>query len=124
MIMHIPKRYGESKIEPCPFCGRQAIVRNSQKIPVCKDHKDSVLEDLKCVCGNYLETKVGKFGLYFSCPKCGNMNPKRVLEMNPPKSRVATVPNSSSGSSSGRTVFPERKPVETVVSPDDPRYFG
>ena len=119
--MHIPKRYGESKIEPCPFCGKQAIVRNRQKIPVCNDHRDAVLDDLKCACGSYLETKVGKFGLYFSCPKCGNVNPKRALEMNPPKSRIAQNAPNSTDIKPGRA---ERRPTETVVSPDDPRYFG
>jgi hypothetical protein len=83
--MYIPKRYGESKLDQCPFCGKQATTLNKQKIPVCVAHKDSYLEDLKCACGSYLDTKVGKFGVYFSCMKCGNINMKKALEMNPPK---------------------------------------
>jgi hypothetical protein len=83
--MYIPKRYGESKLEQCPFCGKQATTLNRQKIPVCVAHKDSYLDDLKCACGSYLDTKIGKYGVYFSCMKCGNINMKKALELNPPK---------------------------------------
>lgn len=126
--MYIPKRYGESMVEKCPFCGRQAITRNKQKIPVCKDHKDSILDDLKCACGNYLETKVGKFGLYFSCPKCGNMNPKRVLEMNQPKPAAKSPMSGRSAqpetSQSSNRAAQQRQPREILINPDDPDYFG
>jgi len=81
--MHIPKRYGESRIETCPFCGRQAINKNPQGVPVCNDHKDKNLPEFKCVCGSYLLMQEGKFGIYFNCMKCGNMNFKKALEINP-----------------------------------------
>jgi hypothetical protein len=122
--MYIPKRYGESKLEPCPFCGKQAIVRNKQKIPVCQAHRDAVLDDLKCACGNYLETKVGKFGLYSSCPKCGNVNPKRAIEMNQPKA-VSKPQPFSQPSAAHSPAQPEKKAQrETIINPDDPNYFS
>jgi hypothetical protein len=134
-LMHIPKRYGESKLEQCPFCGKQATVRNKQKIPVCQAHRNSVLDDLKCACGSYLETKVGKFGLYFSCPKCGNITSKRVLEMNPPAARSASAAGQAGQGAPKASLKADpdnqnaeqnrrQKPREAVISPDDPDYFG
>ena len=72
--MRIQKRYGESRIENCPFCGRQAIIENEQGVPVCTNHKDKLLPDLRCVCGEYLLMQKGKFGIYFNCLRCGNMS--------------------------------------------------
>jgi hypothetical protein len=122
--MYIPKRYGESRIDKCPLCGSQATTINTQKIAVCPKHKTSVLEDLKCVCGEYLETKVGKFGVYFNCLKCGNINLKRALEVNPPKSD-AGHDNRASGPREPATDSRKEKqrPKETIVRSDDPRYF-
>ena len=80
--MRIPKRYGEYKIDKCPFCGKQATTRNKQQIPVCAAHKDQVLEGLKCSCGSWLDVKVGKWGPYFVCLKCGNINFKKGMDMN------------------------------------------
>lgn len=80
--MYLPKRYGESKIEECPFCGRQSTLKNQQDISVCAKHKDSLLNEMKCVCGEYLETCTGKWGLYFRCARCGNVNKRKVFEMN------------------------------------------
>src|SRR3989344_3706101 len=79
--MYIPKRYGESKIDNCAFCSKQGIVKNKQGLIVCSVHKDSILPEIKCVCGNYLELKTGKFGPYFNCLNCGNINLKKGLEM-------------------------------------------
>ncbi len=69
-------------MDVCPFCSRQATQKNSQQIPVCLSHKDALLEDLKCACGEYLDVKSGKFGVYFQCFNCGNINYKKGLEMN------------------------------------------
>ncbi|MFH0701573.1 MAG: hypothetical protein V2A62_04000 [Candidatus Woesearchaeota archaeon] len=80
--MYIPKRYGESKIEECPFCGRQSTLKNQQDISVCAKHKDALLNEMKCICGEYLETCSGKWGLYFRCQKCGNVNKKKIFEIN------------------------------------------
>lgn len=80
--MYIPKRYGESKIEKCPFCSRQATTTSSEGVPVCISHKNSVLPELKCVCGKPVVAMTGKFGLYFHCMNCGNVNAKKIFEMN------------------------------------------
>ncbi len=124
--MYIPKRYGESKIDKCPICGRQAITLNSQKIPVCMDHRNSKLDDLKCACGNYLETRVGKFGLYFYCTRCGNINLKRALELNPPKLRAKETDknnNDSSAAAASGTGRTKERPREIIIRSDDPLYF-
>ena len=81
--MRIPKRYGQSRIENCPFCGKQGVVKNKQGVPVCLKHKDSFLDGLKCVCGEYLDVKAGKWGPYFVCMNCGNINFKKGMGMNP-----------------------------------------
>ena len=81
--MYIPKKYGQSKVNACPFCGKTAITKNSQGVPVCEKHRNEKLPDLKCACGSWLELRTGKFGAYFNCMKCGNINFKRALELNP-----------------------------------------
>lgn len=81
--MYIPKRYGESGINNCPFCGKISVTKNIQGVPVCKMHKNENLDDLKCVCGEYLDILEGKWGPYFRCMNCGNINFKKGLEMNP-----------------------------------------
>ena len=81
--MRIPKRYGESKIDNCPFCGKIAVTKNNQQIPVCQKHKDEELKDLKCVCGEWLDIIQGKWGAYFRCMNCGNINFRKGLDMNP-----------------------------------------
>ncbi|MCX6706565.1 MAG: hypothetical protein NT001_00265 [Candidatus Woesearchaeota archaeon] len=80
--MRIPKRYGQSKSNKCPFCGIEAVFHNAQGIPVCRKHKDMNLQDLKCMCGEPLESRTGKFGAYFYCMNCGNVNFKRAIEVN------------------------------------------
>lgn len=80
--MRIPKRYGESKIDRCPFCEETATIKNRQGVPVCRFHKDFELKNLKCVCGGWLDICSGKFGHYFKCMNCGNINFKKGLEMN------------------------------------------
>ncbi|MFH1849955.1 MAG: hypothetical protein ABH879_07290 [archaeon] len=99
------KRYGDSRIDRCPFCGQQALTMNSQGIPVCIAHKGEELTDLRCACGEYLDVRKGKFGVFFSCFNCGAKSLRKVLEMNPPKPRV------------------EKKPQEFIVRSDDPRFF-
>jgi len=94
--MYIPKKYGQSKVDLCPFCRKVATIKNSQQIPVCNSHKASILKDLTCFCGDLLELKDGKFGIYFTCSNCGNINIKKALEMNPeledePKMEVNTI---------------------------------
>jgi len=81
--MYISKRYGQSKVYSCPFCRKDALTKNKQQVPVCYAHKASILRDLTCFCGDYLELKDGKFGIYFNCANCGNINLKKALVMNP-----------------------------------------
>lgn len=83
--MYIPKRYGESRIESCPFCGKQSTCMSNQGIPVCALHKENELLDLKCMCGDWLDLRTGKFGPFFQCMKCGNINLRKALEINEDK---------------------------------------
>ena len=80
--MRIPKRYGESKDQDCPFCGKQGTTSNPQGVPVCLDHKEEYV-DLKCACGSWLEVKAGKWGPYCICINCGNINFAKAMDMNP-----------------------------------------
>jgi hypothetical protein len=76
------KSYGSYQRALCPFCKKEATTKNSQKIPVCQAHKNAVLGEMKCICGNYLTIMEGKYGIFFSCIKCGNISPSRVFEIN------------------------------------------
>jgi hypothetical protein len=80
--MYIPKRYGESHIDNCPFCGKIAVTKNKQGVPVCKSHIGEKLKDIKCACGEWLDLQEGKFGSYFKCMRCGNISFKKAIEMN------------------------------------------
>ena len=106
-MVNIPKKYGQSKIDKCPFCGKQSIVLNRQNVPVCLAHKEETLENLKCACGSYLEMLKGKYGIFFSCIKCGNLSIGKALELN----AVKPANNASEGKK------------EITVRSDDPRYF-
>lgn len=80
--MRIPKKYGQSQITKCPFCGNQATTTSAQKVPVCIKHKSSEMNNLKCACGSYLDMKQGKWGPFFICLNCGPINMKKALEVN------------------------------------------
>ena len=113
--MFIKKKYGESKVENCPFCGKRALTSNSQKIPVCLSHKNQELLDVKCLCGEWLDLKQGKYGPYFNCIKCGNISFKKGLEMN----HVETKKNALKK----EEVKPAEKirfePRETIITSDE-----
>ena len=124
--MYIPKRYGQSRVDKCPFCGKQATISNAQGVPVCAAHKDSVLKDLKCVCGEYLDIRNGKFGAYFNCINCGNMNMRKALEINEVKSegKPKEIPESPSERIEDyKKSQNTKKPKETTIRSDDPDYF-
>ena len=93
--MRIPKRYGQSKIAECPFCGKQAIAKNTQGLNVCQYHKDNNIPDIKCTCGSWLDLKSGKFGPYFICINCGNINLNKGLEMMEILSNKTNINNAS-----------------------------
>tara|TARA_B100002003_G_C13714136_1_gene358101 strand:+ start:83 stop:553 length:471 start_codon:yes stop_codon:yes gene_type:complete len=82
-VMFKKKVYGTYREDNCPFCGKRGVTKNSQGVPVCLKHKDSMLNGLKCMCGEYLDVKEGKFGPYFHCLNCGNINFKKGMELNP-----------------------------------------
>ena len=82
-VMFKKKVYGEYREDNCPFCGKRGVTKNSQGVPVCLKHKDSVLDGLKCMCGEYLDVREGKFGPYFHCLNCGNLNFRKGMELNP-----------------------------------------
>ena len=83
MFMKKVKVYGQNREDNCPFCGKRGVTKNSQGVPVCLKHKDKNLDGLKCMCGEYLDVKEGKFGPYFHCLNCGNINFKKGMELNP-----------------------------------------
>jgi len=116
--MYIPKRYGEAKIDKCPFCGAQAFSRNAEGVPVCRTHKQEALAEFKCACGSYLERRQGKWGVYFNCMKCGNMNMRKAMELNPTR---AVQKNKTAPRENTSDVGRER--VEMTVRSDDPRFF-
>ena len=113
--MFIPKKYGQSKVDKCPFCQKQATSMNKQNVPVCLSHKDEFLDNLECVCGSTLEMLNGNYGIFFSCMKCGSINLKKVLDMN------AIKPKSNSGKTYSINKKNEGKTI--TVRSDDPRYF-
>jgi len=80
--MYIPKRYGQSKNDECPFCSKRALTMNNQGIPVCNDHKNEKMKDMRCACGSWLTQMKGKFGVFYNCVNCGNINLRKALEIN------------------------------------------
>lgn len=75
------------------------------------------MPEFKCHCGNYLEPRGGKFGLYFFCIKCGNINKNKVLEFN----QVKDV--SQEDHKSEEPVKRKSEPKEITIRSDDPMYF-
>ncbi|MBI2662345.1 hypothetical protein HYX11_02715 [Candidatus Woesearchaeota archaeon] len=75
------KSYGNYKIVKCPFCLRNATHNNAQGLEVCHIHSKNILEEFKCTCGSWLEVRSGKFGPYFNCMKCGNINYNKGMEI-------------------------------------------
>ena len=125
--MFIPKKYGQGRIERCPFCQKQAIALNKQSVPVCSSHKEEELNDLKCACGETLDILKGKFGVFFKCMKCGSMNLRKAMEFNAIKAKGnfknnSYQKNNHENGSSNKTTNPKDKTTITVRS-DDPRYF-
>jgi hypothetical protein len=100
--MYIPKRYGLSKVDVCPFCGKHATAKNDQDIPVCQQHRQRRIQQWTCACGEPLDLLQGKFGAYFSCINCGNISFAKAFEMN--ASRIPTL---------------QEKPKETTIRSDE-----
>ena len=119
--MYKRKVYGQTGSDGCPFCGKNSTTVNEQKIPVCKDHKTSILGDMKCICGDYLDIKIGKYGLYFNCFKCGNVTKRKAFEINEVKdiSEQKTVSkNSNSEKPNNQTRASQTNPATQNKSTD------
>jgi hypothetical protein len=112
------KVYGRSKVTTCPFCSRVATQKNEQGLDVCSNHRKKSLPEIKCTCGSWLEQRASKFGPYFNCIECGNMNYTKAMEIKqitdsePPVPQVAFVPET-----------PRPKARETTISTNDVEYF-
>jgi len=115
--MRIPKRYGQSKAQNCPFCGKAAVTSNKQGIPVCIKHKGDNL-DLKCVCGEYLDVKNGKFGPYFHCMNCGNINFNKGLSMNSGGEGYKVQNKTKTMNNSSKKIDNNHKKEVTITSDD------
>jgi hypothetical protein len=82
LMKRFPKSYTERKLNSCPFCGKDAYTVNMVKIPVCLAHKETKEPTLKCMCGTWVDIKVGRYGTYAQCLRCGNVNLDKILEVN------------------------------------------
>lgn len=80
--MHLPKRYGQSSVSQCPFCGGQAFAKNDQGIPCCTKHKTLKMPDVKCICGGWLDQRESKFGVFYTCMKCGPISFSKMIGTN------------------------------------------
>tara|TARA_Y100000310_G_C20614630_1_gene779965 strand:- start:352 stop:717 length:366 start_codon:yes stop_codon:yes gene_type:complete len=115
------KIYGQSKTSNCPFCQKLATTKNEQGIEVCYQHIKEVLPEIKCTCGSWLECRVGKFGPYFNCLNCGNINYNKAMEI-----KFITMKNKSFS-----VLNKETKPKKTIsrskeitITSDDVEYFS
>jgi transcription elongation factor Elf1 len=114
--MYIPKRYGESKKQNCPFCGKPSVTENAQGVPVCTKHKNDFL-DLKCICGEWLDVKKGKWGPYFTCLRCGNISFRKAMEANPDIKPQANEKTRKATLDTGPTTKPKKK--EIIITSDE-----
>ena len=122
------KTYGEYKVAHCPFCDKIATAKNEQGLNVCRLHTKEMIQEIKCTCGGWLETRSGKFGPYFNCVRCGNINYNKGLAM-----KEMTTPIKLEEPKKVATEFSEYKPKtevketdkrkETVISSRDVEYF-
>ena len=144
--MYKKKVYGSYRREVCPFCQGTATTFNEQKIPVCHKHKTSLLGEMKCACGEYLDIQSGKFGAFFSCMNCGPQNLQKIFAINKiedvkDKTNTNTNSNNNGNSDNYSSLASKKKSKqvsmespyiskkrnysgnEETVNSDDPRYF-
>jgi len=111
--MRRPKRYGQSMVDNCPFCGKIAVAKNKEGVAVCSAHKTEKLKELKCICGSWLDQRKGKFGPYFFCIKCGNISFRKAMEANADREQAeSSKKNTQTKRVSGF------KPTEITVTSD------
>lgn len=120
--MRIPKRYGESRIDKCPFCGTAATTNNPEGVPVCSKHKDSKLPPMRCICGECLDLKKGKWGPYFSCIRCGNIAFRKALEANPDLSKEDSKETSQKKAGPAYKVI-HKSEKETTITSDELDFY-
>lgn len=136
------KVYGSYKRITCPFCERNATQKNQQGLDVCHLHTKQVFDEIKCLCGSWLELRSGKFGPYFNCVKCGNVNYDKAMTIKEStdkkfgkeieKNKTGLVGSNfetnestnlrkSNYSQSNQPV--KKKPTETIITSNDVEYF-
>ncbi len=139
--MRMKKVYGLSRMHSCPFCSKQALSKSVQGIPVCKDHTQTRMPEVKCACGSWTELREGKWGPYFLCRMCGPISFAKGLEMFKMMKPGEAIQTASAVQATTQRAAPSRssvaaasttsrqKPARTseprhmVVSSDDPRFF-
>lgn len=118
------KVYGMSKMNTCPFCNRMATQKNERGVEVCYQHIKAALEEIRCTCGSWLEQREGKFGTYFNCINCGNINFKKALEMKAlmkPKENISV--EQPKVTEKIKIMEPPRERKEITISSNDTEYF-
>lgn len=115
------KSYGNYKTSNCPFCGKIATQRNEQGMDVCRLHVKTKMQEIKCTCGSWLETRSGKFGPYFNCVNCGNINYKKGLKMKTMTTPTFQEEIKEPVRKEKKESFRERK--EITITSDDVEYF-
>ena len=121
--MRIPKVYGKSRDGDCPFCGMQTTSKNPQGIAVCKYHTEKTIDDIKCLCGSWLEAKSGKFGSYFNCINCGNMNYAKAMKIKEMSTPITSTSVEKAISRPVSRPISKPKPKEITISSRDVDYF-
>ncbi|HZX12758.1 MAG TPA: hypothetical protein VFE88_04865 [Candidatus Nanoarchaeia archaeon] len=74
--------YGSTDILRCPLCNKQALAKTKTGITVCKDHTSFEFPTMKCLCGEHLQVRDGKFGAFCLCSRCGTINLRKAFEAN------------------------------------------
>lgn len=121
-LMYFPKKYGQSKTAKCPFCDKISTTKNKLQIPVCSNHKNAELKDLKCTCGGWLDLKIGKFGPYFNCIECGNVSWDKAMHMNKILDNQAK-PNEQVNAKPNYKAIKETKKEITITSDELDFYY-
>lgn len=119
MRFHAKKIYGQSKLSNCTFCGKAATQKTESGLEVCYVHTKEQLQEIKCLCGSWLEQRSGKFGPYFNCLRCGNINFKKALEMK----TITASKNTESAPIKAQQPAQKFVPKETVITSRDVEYF-
>ena len=114
------KQYGNYREANCPFCGKIATQKNTQGLEVCRLHTKELMEEIRCSCGSWLESRSGKFGPYFHCLKCGNVPYKKGMEL---KGMINILVDDEK-KNLNKQLFTSEKKKETTISTDDVEFFS